>query len=60
MDTYIFRVPPIVSVAFEVLCGKYGTDEERKKKLEGEGYDYNKVQSCVNELVKVFDKYGDK
>lgn len=60
MDTYIFRVPPIVSVAFEVLCGKYGINEERKKKLTEDGYDYNKVQSCVNELVKLFDKYGDK
>lgn len=59
MDTYIFRVPPIVSVAFEVLCGKYGVNEERKKKLTEDGYDYNKVQSCVNELVKVFNKYGE-
>ena len=60
MDTYIFRVPPVVSVAFEVLCGKYGVNEERKKKLTEDGYDYNKVQSCVNELVKLFNKYGDK
>lgn len=60
MDTYIFRVPPIVSVAFEVLCGKYGVNEERKKKLTEDGYDYNKVQSCVNELVKLFNKYGEK
>lgn len=60
MDTYFFRMPIIVSVAFEVLCGKYGVNEERKRKLEEEGYDYNKVQSCVNELVKLLNKYGDK
>ena len=60
MESYFFRVPPVVSVAFEVLCGKYGNNEERKKKLKTDGYDYNQVQSCVNELVKLFNKYGEK
>ena len=60
MESYFFRVPPVVSVAFEVLCGKYGVNEERKKKLQAEGYNYNQVQSCVNELVKLFNKYGEK
>ena len=59
METYVFCVPPIVSVAFEVLCGKYGVNDERKRKLEAEGYNYNQVQSCVNELVKIFNKYGE-
>ena len=54
----MFRLPPIVSVAFEVLSGKYGNSDDRRKALEREGYDYNKVQSCVNELVKLLDKYG--
>ena len=36
MESYFFRVPPVVSVAVEVLCGKYGVNEERKKKLEAE------------------------
>lgn len=58
MDTIMFRLPPIVSVAFEVLSGKYGDGDERRKALEREGYDYNKVQSCVNDLIKVLDKYG--
>lgn len=60
MESYMFRLPTVVSVAFEVLCGKYGVNEERKKKLEAEGYNYNQVQSCVNELVKLFNKYGEK
>ena len=60
MESYFFRVPPIVSVAFEVLCGMYGTNEDRKKKLEADGYNYNQVQSCVNELVKLLNKYGEK
>lgn len=58
METIMFRLPIIVSVAFEVLTGKYGNGEERKKALERDGYDYNKVQSCVNDLVKLLDKYG--
>ena len=58
METFMFRIPPVVGVAFEVLSGKYGNDNERKKALEKEGYDYNKVQNCVNEIVKLFNKYG--
>ena len=54
----MFSIPPVVSVAFEVLAGKYGVDAERRKNLEKEGYDYNKVQNCVNELVNLFNKYG--
>ena len=60
METYLFKFPTIVSVALEVLCGKYGNNAERKQRLQEEGYDYNTVQSCVNELVKLLDKYGDK
>ena len=58
METIMFSIPPVVSIAFEVLSGKYGVNEERKKALEKEGYDYKKVQSCVNELVNLFNKYG--
>lgn len=55
----MFRLPTIVSVAFEVLAGKYGVNDERKKKIEADGYDYKRVQLCVNDLVKLFNKYGD-
>lgn len=58
METIMFRLPTVVSVAFEVLTGKYGNNEERRKALERDGYDYNRVQSCVNDLVKLLDKYG--
>lgn len=59
MNTYMFEITPVMSTAFEVLAGKYGVGDERRKALEKEGYDYNKVQSCVNELVKLLNKYGD-
>ena len=59
METYMVKLPETVSVAFEVLTGKYGNGEERRIQLELDGYDYNKVQKCVNELVKLLNKYGD-
>lgn len=59
MNTYMFEIPPVVSTAFEVLAGKYGVGDERRKALEKEGYNYNRVQGCVNELVKLLNKYGD-
>lgn len=38
-------------VAVEVLMGKWGNGEERKKKLWDAGYSYEAVQSIVNALV---------
>lgn len=35
----------------KVINGEYGNGEERKKKLEAEGYDYNTVQSAVNKAI---------
>ena len=38
-------------VAKEVLQGKWGSGETRKKKLTAAGYNYNAVQKKVNELI---------
>ena len=38
-------------IAKEVIAGKWGVGFARKKKLTKAGYDYNKVQARVNELV---------
>ena len=51
-------------IAKEVLEGKWGNGDERKKKLKAAGYDYDKVQARVNELIasskpKTYKK-GDK
>lgn len=59
METILIELTPTVSVAFEVLANKYGTGYARKEALEKAGYDYKKVQSCVNELVALLKKYGD-
>lgn len=40
------------ALAKEVIAGKWGNGSERQKKLEQAGYDYEKVQRLVNELVK--------
>lgn len=42
----------ITDIAKEVIDGKWGNGEERKKKLEKAGYNYKEVQKKVNELLK--------
>ena len=46
------RKKSVETVAKEVLAGKWGNGEYRKKKLQAVGYDYPTVQTKVNELVK--------
>lgn len=43
--------------AILVIAGEYGTGDERKKKLENEGFNYTEVQKCVNELLPILNKY---
>ena len=42
----------IGTIAQEVIDAKWGNGEERKKRLTDAGYDYEKVQARVNELVR--------
>lgn len=35
----------------KVINGEYGNGDERKKKLEAEGYDYRKIQNAVNQAL---------
>lgn len=42
----------ITVIAKEVVAGKWGNGETRKKKLKAAGYDYSAVQKKVNELLK--------
>lgn len=43
-------------IADEVIQGKWGNGTERKKNLESAGYNYNDVQTIVNNKMKVKDK----
>lgn len=40
------------AIAKEVIAGKWGSGEERKKKLTAAGYNYSEVQAVVNKLLK--------
>ena len=53
----MIKLPDTLSVALLVISGEYGNGDERKAKLTNEGYDYTKVQGCVNELLKLMEKY---
>jgi len=41
-------------IAREVIEGKWGNGEERKKRLEDAGYDYRAIQDIVNSIVYDF------
>ena len=43
----------VAQVAAEVIDGKWGTGEDRKKRLKAAGYDPAEVQAKVNEMLKV-------
>ena len=42
--------------AVDVMAGKYGTGEERKRRLQEAGYDYWAVQHLVNGLAYGYDQ----
>ena len=54
----VVDMPELLSVALLVLGGKYGKGHERVDALTAEGYDYNRVQKFVNELMRVIEKNG--
>lgn len=41
----------IATLAKEVIDGKWGNGDDRKKRLKSAGYDYSKVQAEVNKLL---------
>ena len=46
------RKKSVTALAKEVIAGKWGTGDDRKKKLTAAGYDYAAVQKKVNEMLK--------
>lgn len=46
----------VMTVAKEVIAGKWGSGDDRKKKLTAAGYNYDAVQKKVNELLKASAK----
>lgn len=43
-------------IVLEVLNGKWGTGNDRKKKLEAAGYNYDTIQSTINKVFEVLEK----
>jgi hypothetical protein len=49
---------PLEAVARDVIAGKYGNGDARKKNLEKAGYNYSEVQNIVNQMVNGTYKGG--
>lgn len=58
-EVSIIRIPETIAVAIEVINGTYGNGDDRKKALKRAGYDYTKIQHCVNDLMPIFNKYKE-
>lgn len=44
-----------LAAAYDVMAGRYGNGEDRKRRLAAAGYDYWSVQNLVNGLSKGYD-----
>ena len=42
----------VQEIAKEVIAGKWGNGEDRKKRLTAAGYNYDAVQAKVNAMLK--------
>lgn len=57
-DMFSLKLSENILVSICVLGGYYGTGEERKQLLKEAGYEPREIQECVNDLYKVFKKWG--
>ena len=46
---------PELIAAYDVMAGRYGDGEDRKRRLAAAGFDYWSVQHLVNGLAKGYD-----
>ncbi len=58
MTVTAINLPDTVSVALLVIAGQFGNGNERKQRIMKAGYDPVTVQTCVNELLPILNKYG--
>lgn len=58
----VYRIPCCenVYVAICVIANDYGTGEDRIRRLKSAGYDPNKIQQCVNDLIALNEKYKEE
>ena len=50
----------VTEIAKEVINGKWGNGDDRKNRITKAGYDYDKVQKKVNELLKISSSQAKK
>ena len=55
LDTVSGGMTANYRAALDVMAGKYGNGEERRRRLTAAGYNYDAVQHLVNGLVKGYD-----
>ena len=60
VDYVVVNTKSIEELAKEVINGKWGTGDDRKKRLTKAGYDYDKVQAKVNEILKSQNDIANK
>lgn len=51
------ELPDVIIGALDVMAGRYGNNPERKQRLKEAGFDADRVQAAVNDLVALFDEY---
>ena len=51
-DLFLMPYESLEVIAKEVIAGKWGNGEERKKRLTAAGYDYDTIQAIVNLLLR--------
>lgn len=59
MNVALINLPQTISIALLVIGGQFGNGQERKILLRKAGYDPERVQSCVNELLPIINKYRE-
>ena len=58
-ETFVVKLPSVISGAILVIAGMYGNGEERKTALKKDGFDADAVQKAVNDLLPIFNKYKE-
>lgn len=59
MECKVIELPHIMGVAIDVLCGAFGDGPDRIRALEAQGYDAQRIQACVNDILKLVEKYQE-
>jgi hypothetical protein len=55
VGTYVSNLKPkadVTEIAKQVIAGKWGNGDERRKRLTAAGYNYTEIQAKVNEILK--------